>query len=152
MILYLILHWQLFLIKQTKCNFNAFDKFRHGFIQGNSVIFLYAVPYQKLTCRKQRNRLFSDLSMIFIKRNFPGNRFIPYFWCKSWPFFEFGDGHFLFHISCIMSFICTVICLPNRVIFALAIISASGTDITAGFGWVIFQFSGTIIKIFSALN
>ena len=28
----------------------------------------------------------------------------------------------------------TIICLPNRVVFALVIISASGTDITAGFG------------------
>lgn len=59
-----------------------------------------------------RNKLFPYGGIILLKRYFFSDSLVPKLGSKARPLLKFGNGHFLFHISGVVRFICAVIGLP----------------------------------------
>lgn len=62
--------------------------------------------------------LLPNINIILFESHLSRKRLISNIRGESRPFFKLGNGHFLFHIAGIISLVCTVIGMPNRIILA----------------------------------
>ncbi len=72
-----------------------------------------------------------------LKRYLSGKCLIPNFGGEPRPFFKLSDGHFLFHIPCIMRLVRSIVGLPDRIVLALVIVTTLRANVAAGLAWLV---------------
>ena len=99
-----------------------------------------------------RKKLFPYGSIILLKRYLFSDGLVPKLRSKARPFLKFGNGHFLFHISGVVRFICAVIGLPYGIGFAFVIVAFSGANIAASFVRFVRQWGVTVAVVLSSTD